>query len=248
MDLLSWTRSKLFEIGLRPSKRLGQNFTVNPKIVEYFASKVPEGAEVIEIGAGLGTVTKALARKAKAVAAVEKDKRLCELLKELDIHNVKVLCTDALEVELDSEVVVGSLPYSISGPFLAKAFTSGSWKLAVFLLQKEVAERLLARPGSREYGRLTVLARLCCEAEPGPVWGPESFYPRPEVLSKHVVLKKVRSVPPEFSSFLACVFSQRNKKAKKVLPRCGAQWSGEERVRELTPEQLWEAYLTRDVK
>jgi len=246
LSLLSWTRSKLFELGLRPSKKLGQNFTVNEGIIEYFVSEVPEDSEVLEVGAGLGTLTRALARKARRVVALEKDKRLCEFLKrELRLPNVEVVCADALEYPLEQEVLVGSLPYSISGPFLARTFTEGEWRKAVFLLQKEVAERLLAEPGSKEYGRLTVMAKLCCELEPGPVWGPESFFPKPEVLSRHVVLYKKRSVPKEFSEFLACVFSQRNKKAKKVLARCGSSWEGEERVRELTPEQLWEAWISR---
>ncbi len=247
--MLEWTRRKLLELGVRPSKRLGQNFTVNPKIVEFFVSEVPSGSEVLEIGAGLGAVTKAIARKARRVIALEKDRRLCEFLKrELKLPNVEVVCGDALEHPLDYEVLVGSLPYSISGPFLARTFTEGNWRKAVFLLQKEVAERLLAEPGSKDYGRLTVMARLCCEVKPGPVWGPESFFPKPEVLSRHVILIKKRSLPKEFSEFLACIFSQRNKKAKKVLARCGASWEGEERVRELTPEQIWSAWLDASVK
>jgi len=243
--LLKWTKAKLAELGIRPSKKMGQNFTVNPKIIEFFLSEVPSGEVVIEIGAGLGALTAPLSKVSKKVIAIEKDLRLCNYLKSLNLENVEVVCGDALELELDAPVVVGSLPYSISGPLLAKLFTEGRWNKGVFLLQKEVAERLVAEPGTKEYGRLTVLASLCCEARLGPVWGPESFYPKPEVLSRHVILIKKRSVPKEFSEFLACVFSQRNKKARKVLPSCGARWEGEERVRELPPESLWEAWEER---
>ncbi|UXD21796.1 16S rRNA methyltransferase [Ignicoccus pacificus DSM 13166] len=242
--MLGWTRAELARLGVRPSKKLGQNFTVNPKIIEYFLSQVPPSSLVLEIGAGLGVLTEALSSRASKVIALEKDKRLCEYLAKRFKGNEKVLivCGDALEYPLEAEILVGSLPYSISGPFLGRVFTEGKWKKAVFLLQKEVAERLVTEPGTKEYGRLSVMAQLCCDVELGPKWGPKSFWPPPEVESQHVVLKRKRSLPKEFSQFLACVFSQRNKKAKKVLPRCGSSWEGEERVRELTPQHLWEAF------
>ena len=242
--MLGWTRATLASLGVRPSRRLGQNFTVDPRIPSFFSSQVPQGSEVLEIGAGLGVVTEKIAPKAKVLIALEKDKRLYEFLKERfkGYENVKVVLGDALEYPLDKEVIVGSLPYSISGPFLARTFTEGEWRKAVFLLQKEVAQRLVAKPGSKDYGRLTVMAKLCCDVELGPTWGPKSFWPPPEVFSQHVILYKKRNLPKEFSDFLACIFSQRNKKAKKVLERCGRKWEGEERVRELSPETLWKIF------
>ncbi len=243
--MLAWTRAVLASLGVRPSRRLGQNFTVDPRIPSFFSSQIPTSSEVLEIGAGLGVVTEKVIPKAKRLVALEKDKRLYEFLRERfkNYENVEVVLGDALEYPLDYEVIIGSLPYSISGPFLARTFTEGNWKKAVFLLQREVAQRLVAKPGTKNYGRLTVMAELCCEVEPGPSWGPKSFWPPPEVVSQHVILYKKRNLPKEFSEFLACVFSQRNKKAKKVLERCGRTWKGEERVRELSPETLWKIFL-----
>jgi len=244
--MLKWTIGELAKLGVRPRKKLGQNFTVNPKIISFFLSHVPEGSEVFEVGAGLGTLTEALRKKASKVIALEKDTRLCSYLKNKFEHagNVEIVCGDALEIEIASDAVVGSLPYSISGPFIAKLATRDSWKKGVFLLQKEVAERLVASPGSKEYGRLSVLVQLCCKVELGPTWGPSSFWPPPQVKSQHVILVKERNLPKDLSDFLACVFSQRNKLAKKVLARCGSEWRGNaERVRDLMPQQLLEAYL-----
>ncbi len=242
--MLEWTRRELARLGVKPSRKMGQNFTVNPKIIEYFVSEVPRNVPVLEIGAGLGVLTEALAKRGKVIA-IEKDRRLCEFLKEKfkDEENVVIVCADALEYPLDQEIIVGSLPYNISGPFLGRLFTEGEWKKGVFLLQKEVAQRLSTEPGTKEYGRITVMAQLCCDVKLGPVWGPRSFWPPPEVESQHVVLIKKRTLPKEFSKFLACAFSQRNKKARKVLPRCGGHWDGEERVRELAPEDFWRVYI-----
>ena len=245
--MLKWTREELARLGVRPRRRLGQNFTVNPKIISFFIYHIPPDSEVFEIGAGLGTLTEALAKKARRVVALEKDKRLCEYLnlKFGGDDRVEVLCGDALEVRVRSEVVAGSLPYSISGPLLAKLIMEDEWRTGIFLLQKEVAERLAAKPGTKQYGRLSVLAQLCCEVRLGPVWGPESFWPPPQVSSQHVIMIKNRNLPKDFSSFLACVYSQRNKLARKVLPRCGSSWEGGERVRELTPQQLLGAFERR---
>ncbi len=241
---------ELKQLSFVPKKWLGQNFTVDKRIIDYFVSELEPKSKVIEIGAGLGTLTLALADKAERVIAIERDRRLCEYLerKLKGVSNITLICSDALEYEFDEPWVVGSIPYSISGPLLAKLSTEGKWERALLLLQKDFVDRISAKPGTRDYGRLSVLVQLCCEVRKGPVWEPSSFWPRPKVLSQHVHLRKRRSVPKGLSEFLACLFSQKNKKVRKVAKSCGFEWDDDRRVREIEPEEFLEAFERHEGK
>ncbi|ALU12129.1 hypothetical protein EYM_00660 [Ignicoccus islandicus DSM 13165] len=232
--------SEIGKLSFRPKKWLGQNFTVDRRIIDYFVSNIERSTEVIEIGTGLGTLTLALAEISKRVITIERDERLCNYLKRKleKVSNVTLICGDALEYPFNKPWVVGSIPYSISGPLLAKLSTSSTWEKSLLLLQKDFVDRITARPGSKDYGRLSVMVQLCCEIEKGPVWPPNSFWPRPQVLSQHVHLKRLESVPEEFSKFLACLFSQKNKKLRKVARSCGFEWDDDRRVREVEPKEF----------
>ncbi len=230
---------------VKPKKRLGQHFTRERGIIEYFLRECKGCKRILEIGSGRGELTEPLSKVAEVVG-VEIDKNLVRCLRE---KGLTVIEGDALKINFEGfDCIVGNIPYNITGPLISKIVKTKGWKKSVLLVQKEVAERLLALPGERNYGRLTVLVRLVADVKPGPVWPPKAFWPPPEVYSQHVVMIKRREIDSElleaFERFTACMFSQRNKKAKKVAKACGVKYEEEKRVRELSPEELWHLFLS----
>ncbi len=227
----SGLKKVLESFGVFPKKSLGQHFLTNYQVVERilklsgFEGETP----VVEFGAGLGILTYALARRAPRVVAYELDQRLIEILKNLKVlpSNVELRCEDILSVdyeELSKELgckltIFGNLPYYLSSRLLFKIYErSEVINACVFMFQKEVVERLLASPGSKSYGLLSVLTRVLTEARELMVLSPQHFYPRPEVSSSVVLLrfKKVR-LEPEFFSFIKRCFRNRRKKLLKNL-------------------------------
>jgi 16S rRNA (adenine1518-N6/adenine1519-N6)-dimethyltransferase len=189
-------RALLARHGLRAHRARGQNFLVDEalaaRLVEL-AGVVP-GDAVIEIGTGLGVLTRALAARAARVVTLEVDAGIVRALRAegaLPAH-VELLHADALRVDLGALVatagrparIVANLPYSISAPVL-RALLDLRGRLADWsvMLQREVARRLLARPGSREWGSLGVLHRLCVRVEPRLELPPGCFHPAPRVRS-----------------------------------------------------------------
>jgi 16S rRNA (adenine1518-N6/adenine1519-N6)-dimethyltransferase len=212
-------------------KALGQHFLTSPavlrKIVETIA---PEKDElVIEIGAGKGALTFPLAERAGKVVAIEKDKTLVPFLREGGKSNVVVLQGDILRLDLRRLVaaeptfrhrvkLAGNLPYAISSPLLFKVLDGHDlFSHCVFLLQKEVAVRLAAKPGTKDYAPLSVLfqrsfdVRLCFKVAPG------SFSPPPRVQSTLVSLTRRPQIlfpvtdENRFRLFLRASFAQRRK-------------------------------------
>ncbi len=162
-----------------------------------------EGRAVVEIGAGLGALTLALAAAGAArVLAVEKDLGLATLLGENTAgwENVEVVLGDALDLDLASlaggdPLVLGNLPYSITTPLLLKLLRPPVfWPRAVVMVQAEVAERITARPGTKEYGTLSLAVSRVARPELAFRVGRNSFYPRPEVDSAVLTLAR-REVP-----------------------------------------------------
>lgn len=219
------------------SKRhlLGQHFLVNKSILQKIvaAIKPASGDTIIEIGAGRGALTLPLAQQVKKVIAVEKDLALASELRQLVPDNVQVLCQDVLTVDfikikndlrLDRMKLIGNLPYSISGPFLFKILEEReSFESAVFLLQREVAERLLAKPGSKKYAPLSILFAIFFDLKILFRVSPHSFSPPPEVQSSVIEVRK-KLVPRfelndemGFRRFLKTAFKERRKKLWKNL-------------------------------
>ncbi|MDP3939310.1 MAG: 16S rRNA (adenine(1518)-N(6)/adenine(1519)-N(6))-dimethyltransferase RsmA [Deltaproteobacteria bacterium] len=205
----SSARSLLERHGIRPSRRKGQSFLIQPDIARRIAlaAEIPPGATVIEIGSGLGILTRAMAPLCRRLLAVEIDSRLVRVLSEEGSlpPNVEVIEGDALETDLGAmarrwrapALVVSNLPYAASTPLLFRLLEAGPviqrW---VLMLQREVAERILAAPGSKVYGALTVPLQLFTDVERLFSVGRMNFHPRPDVDS--VVLRfDVR--PPEAS-------------------------------------------------
>ena len=212
---------------LKPKKEWGQNFLGDDNILESIAeacSLTKEDA-VVELGAGLGHLTRHLAATGAQVTAVERDRELVAVLElELKLPNVKVLAANAAELDfakvagVPKAVVCGNLPYHLSSTILFEVLDQrATVSRAVFLLQKEVAERIAAGPGGRDYGLLSVLLQAYAEVELLFVVHPGSFLPPPKVDSAVVridVLPKPRADVKDHARFVKLVkaaFSMRRK-------------------------------------
>jgi len=224
-EILEHTKRALRDIGLRPSRRLGQNFVVDQSLIDLVleAGEVGRSDTVLEIGAGIGTLTKAIAGRAGRVVAIEKDEAAAEFLERVVPGNVEVLRRDALESPLpEADKVVSNLPYSISTPLTFKLLSEGRFRLAVLTYQKEVADRMVAAPGGPDYSRLSVACQLRAEVEVVGTFPESSFFPAPRVKSAVVRLNpRVGAVAgsqwARLDETLKALFSQRRRTLRKAL-------------------------------
>lgn len=217
------------ELDLRPSKVLGQNFLVDGNILGIILreARVTTDETILEIGPGLGVLTVALLERAKRVIAIEKDPRLCEYLRR-ELPGLKLIAGDALNVKLPAcDKVVANLPYSISTPILER-LVEGEPKprVMVVTLQREVGQRLAAKPRHKDYGALTLFTQLYYHATIAHVVSRRCFFPRPQVESAVVVLE--RRDPREqlapgapFHEIVRHGFSHRRKMLRKLLENFG---------------------------
>jgi 16S rRNA (adenine1518-N6/adenine1519-N6)-dimethyltransferase len=219
-------------------KNLGQHFLADSAVAESIvaAAAITAADVVLEIGAGLGALTIPAARVAKHVCAVEKDPRLVELLKtELALYrlaNVTVLEADILSVDLQQladrfgapRIVLGNLPYNISSQILVRLIQQRHGiRLALLMFQKELAQRLRASPGGREYGRLSVMLQYCAAVRTRRIVEAKRFFPRPKVDSEVLEIRFLplppARVPDEgwFFQVIKAAFGQRRKTLKNAL-------------------------------
>lgn len=243
--------------GLTPHKALGQHFLLHPDQAKRLVAAlalVPEDT-VVEIGAGLGGLTLFLAAAARQVLALEVDPRLAELLRTeivAALPNVQVLQQDVLGFDfagLSQQVgrplaIIGNLPYQITSPLLFKLLDEkAAMGVMVLMMQLEVGQRLLAKPGGKEYGILSVLMQYHFHLERLFLLGPQNFYPAPKVES--VVLRgrprqpEVPAASPEgLLQVVKAAFATRRKTLKNTLGAQASRW-------QLTPEGL--AAILRDL-
>lgn len=217
----------------QPRKRFGQNFLHDERTIHAIVASIAPRADehLAEIGPGRGALTRWLLRECKRLDAVELDRDLVEYLKgafageqKLHIHSADALRFDFAALADGGKLrVVGNLPYNISTPLLFRLFEqSEAIEDMHFMLQKEVVDRLCAPPGDKDYGRLSVMARYWCDVAPLMDVYPESFYPRPKVISTvarllpHAV-KPVSVAPERLRSITTAAFSQRRKTLRNAL-------------------------------
>jgi 16S rRNA (adenine1518-N6/adenine1519-N6)-dimethyltransferase len=195
--------------GLSPRKRMGQNFLVREELAERIVehSRIAPDDVAIEIGPGAGALTLRLARQARHLVAVEKDRGLAQLMREelAGFPRVELIEADFLELDLapiaaahgvPKLAVVGNIPYHITTPILERLFEQRAVvKSAVLLVQKEYAERLAAAAGTPAYGALTLFARYHALLEPLMAVRASAFWPRPDVDSM-LVRFLLREQPP----------------------------------------------------
>lgn len=200
------TKDIVKKYGFKFTKSLGQNFLIDDTVL----MDIVEGAEVnkedlvIEIGPGVGTLTRELLKRAKRVVSIELDSDLIPILEEelKGFDNFQLIHKDALKVnfseiigEEKSVKVVANLPYYVTTPIIAKLLT-GNYKFdsLTIMIQKEVAERIAAAPDTKEYGALSILVQYYCDTEIIRKVSPSSFIPQPKVES--IVIKLDRLSEP----------------------------------------------------
>jgi 16S rRNA (adenine1518-N6/adenine1519-N6)-dimethyltransferase len=181
-----------------PIKRLGQHFLIDPNIVRKIVAvaELEPGDHVFEIGPGRGILTEALCRAAGRVTAVEVDSRLHAYLesRQAELPNVELICEDALSYPVENlpvgTVVVANLPYYISTPLLFKLLDQRSrFPRMVLMLQAEVADRLVAKPGESDYGVLSVMAQYAAEITKAFRVSAKCFRPSPDIASAVMLLR-----------------------------------------------------------
>lgn len=233
-------RARLNAVGFHPSRRLGQNFLLDPNLLEAIArdAGVGVGDRVIEVGTGLGFLTRALLATGASVVSIEVDRRLHELVREdLGAHErLELLRADALggKHALSPELLaaipreepwhlVGNLPYSISGPLLAESARAERPPLNMtVLVQKEMAERLSARPGESEWGLLGMRLQLSYSVRLLRTLGGAHFRPRPKVESSLVRLERRGDAPAQavleaVQLLSSALFGRRRQVVRRVL-------------------------------
>jgi len=234
----------LQEHNFRCRKSMGQNFLVDGNIVDKIiaSARLEKDDIVVEIGAGLGVITKAAALKSEMVVAIELDKNLLLILKETlqESGNVRIVAGNALDFDFDELVqtytghsgsykIIANLPYHITTPLIMH-LVRGKYNISYFVLmvQAEVAERIAALPGGKDYGALSVAVQYYTKVEylfrvPGSV-----FIPRPEVDSAVIRLTK-REKPavevPDEDLFFKIVRGSFGQRRKKLLNAIGSEFS-----------------------
>jgi 16S rRNA (adenine1518-N6/adenine1519-N6)-dimethyltransferase len=234
-------RDVLARHGLRPKRHFGQNFLLDRRLAARIAEQAaPEGALVVEIGAGLGALTKPLLERARTVVALERDRDLVPILRSaLEAHvtsgRLIVVETDAKRFDYEDtfaavappRALAGNLPYNLTGPLLERLAALGSSiERAAVLVQLEVAERLAARPATAAYGALSVFVQAAFSVSKAFVVRRGAFHPAPEVDSALVVLvphaSRIADETPTFRALVKAAFGQRRKTLRNAWGQLGA--------------------------
>ena len=195
MNILEETKYIMNKYDVHPNKRLGQNFLFDEPSLQTIASEVTNEDTVIEIGPGLGTLTAILAEKAKKVIAVEIDSKMVQILQERFklYNNVEIIQDDILHVDIDKIApkakIVANLPYYITTSIITKLLNTNIKDITV-LIQKEVAERICAEPGTKKAGAITYFVKYYADSKIVADVPRECFIPSPEVESAVVKITK----------------------------------------------------------
>jgi len=230
------TLARLRRHKIRPKKRLGQNFLIDDGILEQIISlyDLRKDDLVVEVGAGLGALTTRLATRVRKVLAIEIDKTLVDLLKDKIVkhENVEVINQDILRFDFrgvaesygDKLKVLGNIPYNISAPLLFKLIDYKAFlSMAVLMFQEEVANRITANPGTKDYGILSVFCQVNAAVSKELKVPRHHFYPQPKVDSAVVSFlfheTSLMKIEDEriFKKVVRASFAQRRKTIKNAL-------------------------------
>ncbi len=222
MNIFEETKYIMNKYDVHPNKRLGQNFLFDEQSLQTIAQDVTEEDTVIEIGPGLGTLTAILAEKANKVIAIELDSKMVSILKDRFklYNNVQIVQDDILNVDIDKIApkakVVANLPYYITTSIITKLIKTNIKDITI-LIQKEVAERICAEPGTKRAGAITYFVKYFADSKIIANVPKEYFIPAPEVESSIVKIvkrdKKAAKVNNEnlFFEIIKINFTQRRK-------------------------------------
>jgi len=255
-------KAVLESIGKRPTKRLGQNFLLDDSVVSRSVGFAGLNSKdiVLEIGPGLGNLTEEILKSGAKVVGVEQDPAFCKFLERRFGERVRIVQADAVQAFLpEFNKVVSNLPYQISSPITFKLLDIG-FDVAVLMLQREFAERMIAKPGTDDYGRLSVGVYYRADCEIMLNVPRHAFWPQPKVDS--CVVRLVPKPPPfevkdrqAFFDVTRAIFSHRRKKISnslKVDPATASLVTSEiessldklpyasKRAEELSPEMIGE--------
>ena len=225
---------------ITPRKSLGQNFLTDKNIINKTvdALNIQDGDTVFEIGPGEGALTEKLVDQAESFFAIELDERACELLSEkfAGIEHFNLIHKDFLKFDFKKTIddanidiskkkirILGNIPYYISGRIFFKLFENAKYlERAVITIQKEVAQRIVANPSSKEYGILSVLGQIVGKPHLDFDVSPNCFFPKPKVTSSVVSMDFYDENPigdhfPEFAYLVKTTFNKRRKKISNSI-------------------------------
>jgi 16S rRNA (adenine1518-N6/adenine1519-N6)-dimethyltransferase len=222
------SRERMKRFDIRPNRELGQNFLVDDNILGVIGStaSLRTTDTVLEIGGGLGILSEYLANRVQHLHVVETDRRLERVLEDaLDDHpNTSLLIADVMDVDLRSlapapNKVVANLPYGVAVPAIIKTIDElGSVDLWCVMVQREIADRLTAKPGTKEYGAPSVTVQLGCEVSFVRSVSPHVFHPEPHVASALLVLHRAGDLPdPIVRKVVRAGFAHRRKSLARSL-------------------------------
>lgn len=230
LSLAKKTKKILQDNGIRLNKNLGQNYLIDDfkrkKIINY--GNLTKDDVVLEIGPGIGTLTIELAKKSKKVIAIEQDTTIFNILedrlKKEGITNVELINGDAVKVDFpEFNKIVSNLPYQISSPISFK-FLEYDFDLAILMYQKEFADRMNGKVGTKQYSRLSAMLYYKADIEFLTKVSPESFIPSPKVDSAVIKLtpkEMDKTITDEdykiYSKVVKALFQHKNKKARNAL-------------------------------
>lgn len=237
IDDLPPLRAVIAEHGLSAKKALGQNFLLDLNLTAKIARQASDlgGSDILEIGPGPGGLTRGLlAEGARRVLAVEKDPRCLPALEQIAAHypgRLDVVLGDALDIDAAARLtppvrVVANLPYNVGTELLVRWLTPPEWppfwESLTLMFQREVAERIVARPGSKAYGRLALLAQWRADARIVMSLPPGAFTPPPKIDSAVVHLTarpapRFEADPKVLEKVVAAAFNQRRKMLRSAL-------------------------------
>ncbi len=253
-SLKDWTLRVLQGYSIRPLKKLSQNFIIDPRLIKDILKLVKDRKkQVVEIGAGIGTITLHLALHTY-VTAIEYDHRLVKILENVllsysrDHKLIDIIHGDALgslKIDYFDGIIVSNVPYHIASYIIILALRSLAQEI-ILVLQKELALRLIAKPGTKDYGRLTVITNYIAEPRLLKVYPPSSFYPRPDVYNALILLRRKRKWDEKASKIeylTRCLFSEKNKRAIRVVEKCLRKKIGGELREDLERKRIRELEL-----
>jgi 16S rRNA (adenine1518-N6/adenine1519-N6)-dimethyltransferase len=260
---ISYLTQRFREIGVRPDTRHGQNFLIDLNLLRILVDAADLGPDdvVLEVGSGTGGLTAQIARRAGHVITIEIDRHLFELASEelIGLANVEMIQMDVLKNKnrIQPEVMqtieramtarpggrlklVANLPYNIATPLISNLLLSDAPPHSMTVtIQREVAERLVAAPGTKDYGALSVWAQCQCDVQILRILPTTVFWPRPKVQSAfvHISLDRARRAaipdPAFFHDFVRAIFMHRRKYLRSVLLAAFKGWLDKPGVDEL---------------
>jgi 16S rRNA (adenine1518-N6/adenine1519-N6)-dimethyltransferase len=230
------------------NKKLGQNFLVAKDVAKRIVDYVdPKGKTVLEIGPGPGILTRFLVEKnPKRLILCEVDRFYYNLLRKEfeDYKNVEVLNEDILNLkDVYVDVCVGNLPFNISTQILFKSLEFKP-QYCVFMFQKEVGEKIIAKPGTRSYGRISLVSQFYFDIEYLMTVPKRFFKPKPKVDACVLKLVRKRDRNLEFEEFVRKIFRYRNKNLSKVLKNeFGIEYESDRKIKDLDWKECYDLFL-----